>query len=115
MPTLGDVLGAAKRSAVGIERWLKAVDPTLAQAVSQTAEAAGVSVAGYARIAVADFSRWASEEDWGRLTRSMRDSDDPGAACLAFMVHWNLEEGSKDVENKGAESKDEESKDAMLL
>lgn len=90
MATLGDILGAAKRSASNIERWLNQAEPDLAQMVSQAALDAGVSLAGYARIAVANFSRYAEEDDWASLTRLLRESDDPGTACLTFMLRWSV-------------------------
>jgi hypothetical protein len=54
------------------------------------ARSIGLGVAGYARMAVADFSRLAGEEDWTTLISSLRDSEDPGSTCLAAMVHWRL-------------------------
>ncbi len=115
MPTLGEVLGAAKRSAAGIERCLQAVDPKLAQAASQAAEEAGVSVSGYGRIAVAEFSRFANEDNWAQLTRILRDSDDPGAACLVFMVRWSLARQDAGLKEEQKEKqKDELNEEALL-
>lgn len=90
MPMLGDMLAAARNSAVSFQTWLRASEPILAGQVAGAAAQLGVSPSGYARIAVADFSRFASEEDWATLTSSMRDSDDPGTTCLLAMVHWRL-------------------------
>lgn len=90
MATLGDVLMAARRSAGGFERWLHEVDPELGGRAVAAAFAEGLSITGYARMAVADFSRLASEEDWTTLVSSLRDSSDPGSTCLAAMVHWRL-------------------------
>lgn len=90
MLTLGDVLGAAKRSTLGFQRWLAVVDPDLAAEVEAAAESAETSPAGFARAAVADFSRYADEEAWAQLTSMLRASKDPGAACLAAMVRWRL-------------------------
>ena len=39
---------------------------------------------------MADFNRFAPEEDWATLTSSLRDTDDPGTTCLLAMVHWRL-------------------------
>lgn len=91
MATLGEILGAAKRSASGIERWLQMEDPEFARRIDQASQETGVSVSGFARMAVANFSRFAQEEDWARLIRILRDSDDPGSDCLAFMLRWNLD------------------------
>lgn len=90
MPMLGDILAAARNSAGSFQAWLEASEPVLAGEVAGAAAEQGVSPSAYARIAVADFSRFASEEDWATLTSSMRDSDDPGTICLLAMVHWRL-------------------------
>jgi hypothetical protein len=41
-------------------------------------------------MAIADFNRFASEEDWATLTSSLKTTDDPGTTCLVAMVHWRL-------------------------
>jgi hypothetical protein len=90
MPMLGDLLAAARASAGSFQSWLQASDPDLAAAVSESSAREGLSPAGFVRSAVADFARFASEEDWATLTSSLRDSDDPGTVCLLAMVHWRL-------------------------
>lgn len=90
MQTLGDLLGSARRSATGLQGWLEASDPGFAEEARRAAKQSGASLASFARFAVADFSRFADEEAWARLTRVMRDSEDPGAACLSVMVRWQL-------------------------
>ena len=90
MAMMGDILGAARRSTSGFETWLRQSDGRLADRVAQAAAQTGLSFAGYVRTAVADFSRFASEEDWATLTSSLRDSDDPGTLCLHAMVDWRL-------------------------
>jgi hypothetical protein len=90
MPMLGDLLAAARRSATGFEGWIGAVDPDIARDMARAAAAAGLATAGFARAAVADFSRHASEEDWATLISSIRDSEDPGTLCLLLMVRWRL-------------------------
>lgn len=90
MTTLGDILGEARRSAGGFERWLLGSDPALARHVANTSAQTGLSFVGYVRAAVADFARFASEEDWATLMSSLRDSDDPGTLCLLAMVDWRL-------------------------
>ena len=87
---LGDLLAAARNSAGGFQAWLIQSDPELAAGVAAAAEREQLSPAGFVRAAVADFSRFASEEDWATLTSSIRDSQDPGAICLHAMVHWRL-------------------------
>ena len=90
MPMLGDLLAAARASAGGFQSWLEASDPDLAAEVSATAAREGLPPASFVRSAVADFSRFAAEEDWATLISSLRDSDDPGTICLLAMVHWRL-------------------------
>jgi hypothetical protein len=90
MATLGDILAMARNSAGGLEAWLVRTDPDLARQATLAAHAYELGLAGYARMAVGDFSRLANEEDWTTLLSSLRDSADPGATCLAAMVHWRL-------------------------
>lgn len=90
MAMLGDLLGAARRSAGAFQHWLEASDPQLALDVAAAAAREGLTPAGFVRAAVADFARFAAEEDWATLTSSIRDSGDPGAVCLLAMVHWRL-------------------------
>ncbi len=90
MPMLGDMLAAARKSAGGFTAWLQASDADLAARVDSAAASARMTPTGYVRAAVADFARFASEEDWATLTSSMRDSDDPGTICALAMVHWRL-------------------------
>lgn len=90
MVMMGDLLKAARDSAGSFQPWLEASDPELAADVSAAAAREGLTAAGFTRVAVADFSRLASEEDWATLVSSMRDSADPGAVCLLAMVHWRL-------------------------
>lgn len=90
MAMLGDILAAASRSTGGVERWLLADHPRLHEAVGKAAASEGTSVSGFARVAVADFSERASEEDWASLTSRLRDSQDPGVACLLTMLEWRI-------------------------
>jgi hypothetical protein len=90
MPMLGDLLAAARASAGSFQSWLQASDPDLAGTVSAAAERESLTPAGFVRTAVADFSRFAAEEDWATLISSLRDSTDPGTICLLAMVHWRL-------------------------
>ena len=90
MPMLGDLLAAARNSAGRFLAWLEGSEPVLAARMSGAAVQLGISPGAYAHMAVADFSRFASEEDWATLTSSLRDSEDPGTLCLLAMVHWRL-------------------------
>jgi len=90
MPMLGDVLATARRSAQGVERWLLADHPALHARLDEVAMRDGMSVVSFARVAVADYERWADEEAWATVTSRMRNSDNPGAACLLAMLEWRL-------------------------
>ena len=90
MAMLGDLLAAARDAAGDFQAWLHGSDPELAQAVASAATREGLTPAGFVRAAVADFSRFAAEEDWATLTSSLRDTVDPGTICLLAMVHWRL-------------------------
>lgn len=90
MTTLGDLLGAARRSSSGFEVWLQRSDPALANRLAVACPPTGMSFKQYVRAALADFARFASEEDWATLVSSLRDSDDPGTLCLLAMVDWRL-------------------------
>ena len=87
---LGDLLAAARTSSGNFQEWLKRSDPALAADVKSAAEEQGITPTGYVRAAMADFNRFAAEEDWATLTSSLRNSDDPGTVCLLAMVHWRL-------------------------
>jgi hypothetical protein len=90
MPTLGEILAAARRSSAGFEMWFRAEEPAMATAVAKAADNEAMSPTGYVRCAVSDFARFASEEDWAHLTSRLRDSPEPGMACLGIMVEWRL-------------------------
>ncbi len=90
MPMLGDLLAAARDGAGNFQPWLEQANPELAAAVGSAARAEGVSATAFVRAAIADFSRFAAEEDWATLTSSLKRTDDPGTACLLAMVDWRL-------------------------
>lgn len=90
MAMLGDLLASARKSTAMLQGHLAHSDPELAAKLSEAASSEGLTPSAYARMAVADFTRFASEEDWATLTSSMRDSAEPGTVCLVAMVHWRL-------------------------
>jgi len=90
MPMLGDLLAAARDGAGNFQSWLKATRPELASAVEAAAVAETLTPTSFVRVAVADFARYASEEDWATLTSTLKRSEDPGTACLVAMVDWRL-------------------------
>jgi hypothetical protein len=90
MPMLGDLLAAARDGAGNFQPWLEVARPELAAAVEAAAGAESMTPTSYVRAAVADFARFASEEDWATLTSNLKRADDPGTACLLAMVDWRL-------------------------
>jgi hypothetical protein len=92
MATLGDLLASAK-SAATIGRWLADADPDLADAIGDAALREGESLDSFARIVVADFTRAADEEAWTTLISRVRNSPDPGLACLSEMMRWRASLG----------------------
>jgi len=90
MPMLGDLLAAARDGAGNFQPWLKLARPELADAVEVAARAEDMTPTCYVRAAIADFTRFASEEDWATLTSTLKRSEDPGTACLLAMVDWRL-------------------------
>lgn len=98
---LGDLLAAARASAGSFYYWLERSDPMLAEKASAAAQREGLDTSAFLRVAVADFSRFASEEDWATLVSSLRDSGDPGADCLLAMLHWRLTARACDAHSLG--------------
>jgi hypothetical protein len=90
MLLLGDLLAAARDSSAHFEAWLVETDEALARRLREAAAREGLSTGRYIRASVADFARLASEEDWATLMSGIRDSADPGTACLVAMAHWRL-------------------------
>jgi hypothetical protein len=90
MPMLGDLLAAARDGAGSFQPWLAVANPDLAAAVEAAASAETLTPTSYVRAAIADFARFASEEDWATLTSTLKRTDDPGTACLVAMVDWRL-------------------------
>ena len=87
---LGDILAAARDGAASFQPWLKGVNPELAAAVDDAADAETLTPTSYVRAAISDFARFASEEDWATLTSTLKRTEDPGTACLMAMVDWRL-------------------------
>ena len=90
MPMLGDLLAAARNASGSFEAWLESTDPGLAAQVQRAADGQTITVTSFIRAAISEFNRFAAEEDWATLVSSLRDTDDPGTACLLAMVHWRL-------------------------
>ena len=90
MPMLGDILSAARDASGAFTRWLEEVEPARSREVAAAARQEDMTPTDFVRSAVADFSRFASEEEWATLISKIRDSEDPGTACLIVMVRWRL-------------------------
>jgi hypothetical protein len=87
---LGDLLAAARHCAPDLEVRLAAAEPDLVARLRAAADFEGETSATYLRIAVAEFGRFASEEDWATLTSRLRISQAPGLDCLCAMLEWRL-------------------------
>ncbi|MEJ6477669.1 MAG: hypothetical protein QNL92_03190 [Octadecabacter sp.] len=87
---LGEILSAARDSGAGIEDWLAPAEPEIWSALGKAAGAEGIDHATYARLAVADFSNSAPEEDWATMMSRMRNANDPGQSCLLSMITWRM-------------------------
>jgi hypothetical protein len=87
---LGDMLAAARDSSSSFHLWLERSDPSLATQITDAAAKSGMTPTQFVRCAIADFDRFAAEEDWATLTSSLRDTGDPGTVCLLAMAHWRL-------------------------
>ena len=88
---MGDLLAAARRSASRIEGWLAEADPDLSARLAGAAARDGIGQATWLRVAIADFDRYADEEDWATLVSHLRNDDDPGRRCLLTMLEWRLD------------------------
>ncbi|HSM10811.1 MAG TPA: hypothetical protein VK827_04500 [Lysobacter sp.] len=87
---LGDLLAGARNITGAFPGWLETSDPALMAQVAQASARAGETPTQYVRGAVHDYTCFASDEEWTMLTSRLRDSPDPGEACLLAMVHWRL-------------------------
>ncbi|MEJ8570353.1 hypothetical protein [Microbaculum marinum] len=90
MAMLGDILAEARRSSGPLQTLMRGTMPDLMAEIEEAADISGESTADYVGGAFTAFSQLASEEDWATLISSMRDSADPGMACLLTMVQWRL-------------------------
>lgn len=90
MALLGDLLAQARTTSGNFQAWLERSDQKLATELVRAAAHQGMTPTGYVRMAMSDFNRFASEEDWATLTSSLRNTADPGTTCLLAMVHWRL-------------------------
>jgi hypothetical protein len=89
--TLGEILALSRHSSADLRAWLQAQDPALVDRLAAAAQVRGETVAQFLRIATADFLAEADEERWASLISALRDSDDPGAVCVARIMTFRLE------------------------
>lgn len=87
---LGDILAAARHAEIDVGRWLEEAEPALAARFAEAAAAEGETARSFVRLAVADFGRFASEEDWATVVSRLRAVADPGMTCLVAMLEWRL-------------------------
>jgi len=87
--SLGELL-ADHRSADGLEAWLDATDPELAERVRAAAMADGSALAEFVRAAVADFVNNADDERWTQLISAAQGAQDPAVAAMASLLKSRL-------------------------
>lgn len=90
MAMLGDLLASARQESGNFHAWLRSADPELGDRVAVAAAEQSLTPTGYVRLAMADFARLASEEDWATLISTVKQAEDPGMACLGAMLDWRL-------------------------
>lgn len=90
MAMLGDILAAARDSAADLSTWLETARPDLAARLRAAAATKGITPSTYLRMTVADYGRFASEEDWAGMISRIREAEDPGTTCLLSMLEWRL-------------------------
>jgi hypothetical protein len=93
MLTLGDILALSGAAAADLDRL--GLPPELVSAVRAAAAAEAVTPDRFLRRAVADFAETAGPDDWTTLMSGLRDSPDPGAACLRMMLERRLASASE--------------------
>jgi len=86
--SLGERLAGA--SAAGLEAWLDASDPDLAERVRAAAAAAGVAVDTFVQRAVQDFVNTAGDESWTHLISAAQGAEDPAIAAIASLLRTRL-------------------------
>ena len=79
---LGDVLNRINSDGEAVEIILGAGDLRLLTAMQRQAEAEGLDLATYTRVAVQRYMASASDEEWVTLLGQMGHAADPGGACL---------------------------------
>ncbi len=86
--SLGERLAGA--SAAGLEAWLDASDPDLAERVRAAAAAAGIDVDTFVQRAVKDFVNTAGDESWTHLISAAQGAEDPAIAAIASLLRTRL-------------------------
>lgn len=86
--SLGERLAGA--SAAGLEAWLDACDPDLAERVRGAAAAADLDVEAFVQRAVGDFVNTADDEAWTHLISAAQGADDPAIAAIASLLRTKL-------------------------
>ena len=87
----GELLSFGQSSSRQLTAWLAAHDEALAHELGRHAYVRGETLAQFVRIAVSDFLAEADEAAWADLISSLRDAEDPGAACVAKITAFRLQ------------------------
>jgi len=80
--TLGDVLAHLDDETAAAEAILRLGDLKLLADARERAEAEGIDLADFARVAVQRYAAAASDEEWITLMGLLGRAHDPAAACL---------------------------------
>lgn len=86
--SLGQLLAGA--SAAGLEAWLQASDPDLAERTRAAALAAGMGLEVFVQRAVHDFVNTAGDESWTHLISAAQGAEDPAIAAVASLLRTRL-------------------------
>ncbi|WP_395648002.1 hypothetical protein [Terricaulis sp.] len=87
---MGDLLAFGRQSSATLGAWLERQDAEFIGQLRREAGLRGESIAEFLRVATADFLAEADAEDWASLVSALRETDDPGAVCVARVTAFRL-------------------------
>ena len=87
---LGTLIAQLSDEAGALEMLTSLEDPVLLARLRAAADAAGESLGNYALAALGDFVTRADDAAWLSLMAVTSKSDDPGKACLRYMLGTEL-------------------------
>jgi len=87
---LGEIIRSFSEEAPANEALLACNDIALFARVGEAAGRHEETVGEYAAGAVRRFANLAVSEDWLGLMQGIERANDPGIACLNYMINWSL-------------------------